>query len=370
MKKIAVFGGSFNPVHKEHKKIVEEALKVLDVDKLIVMPAGKPPHKKGAAIADGAIRKKLLLVAFDGEEKVEVSDYELKKEGLSYTYETLEHLNALYKSEKTYFLVGTDMLFDFPTWKCPEKILKAATLFVTKREGEDEDKAERFFAEHFSEKVKFSPYVGKNISGTKIRAYLALGLNACEYLDENVYDYIKKNGLYSEGKAGELVRKNLPEKRLIHTAGVMTLAVRYARRLKVNADEAFLAAMLHDVAKYMSPESLSLSYPGVPAPVVHQFLGADFIKKELPELSEDIVNAVRYHTTGRANMTRMEQIIFLADLLEENRTFCGVDELRAAVEEDFDKGFSLCVKKLYEFLSLSGDPVYYLTKECCDYYAK
>lgn len=60
---------------------------------------------------------------------MEVSDYELKKEGLSYTYETLEHLNALYKSDKTYFLVGTDMLFDFPTWKCPEKILKCRNAF-------------------------------------------------------------------------------------------------------------------------------------------------------------------------------------------------------------------------------------------------
>ncbi len=370
MKKIAVFGGSFNPVHKEHKKIVEEALKALDADKLIVMPAGKPPHKKGAVIADGKVRKKLLELAFSDLKNVEVSDYELKKEGLSYTFETLEYLNALYKSEKTYFLVGTDMLFDFPTWRNPDRILAAATLFVTRREGEDEEKAERFFNEHFDKKVEFSPYIGKNVSGTKIRAYLALGLDASEFLDEKVYDYIKENGLYLEGKAGELVRKNLPEKRLRHTAGVMTLAVRYARRLKVNADEAFLAAMLHDVAKYMSPESYALSYPGVPAPVIHQFLGADVIKKQLPEISEDIVNAVRYHTTGRANMTRIEQIIFLADLLEENRSFDGVDKLRAAVEEDFDKGFALSVKTLYEFLSASGDPVYYLTKECCDYYAK
>lgn len=369
MKKIAVFGGSFNPVHKEHKKIVEEALRTLDVDKLIIMPAGKPPHKKGQEIADGTERKKLLELAFSDNSKVEVSDYELKKEGFSYTYETLEYLNCLYHSEKTYFLVGTDMLFDFPTWRNPERILDAATLFVTKRDGEDEVKAEKFFHDNFKKELVFSPYTGKNVSGTKIRAFLALGLDASEYLEKNVYDYIVKNKLYLEGKAGELVRNNLPEKRLRHTAGVMTLSVRYARRLNVNADKAFVAAMLHDVAKYLSPESFSLSYPNVPAPVIHQLLGADIVQNELSDIGEDIVDAIRYHTTGRAKMTRLEQIIFIADLLEENRNFDGVNELRQAVEDDFDKGFALSVKRLYEFLSLSGDPVYYLTKECCDYYA-
>lgn len=368
MKNIAVFGGTFNPVHSEHVRLALEATKEIGDCTLVVMPAGIPPHKKNANILDGETRLKLLRLAFADCENVIVDDYEIKKEGVSYTYQTLEEIKNRFNPDNIYFLVGTDMLFDFPTWRYPDKILSYATLFVTAREGDDQKKAEEFYYSRFEKPLKISQYTGKNVSGTEIRSRLALGLDCSSFLDKSVYSFINDNGLYGEGELGKFVRNSLTEKRLVHTSNVMTLAVSYARRLKENADKAFLAAMLHDCAKYLNPSEYGFSYPSVPEPVVHQFLGADILEKFYGVKDEDILNAVRYHTTGRPCMSALEKIVFLADLLEKDRVFPGVQTLRSAASENFEKGFATAVKELYSFLSDGGEDVYYLTKECRDFY--
>lgn len=370
MKVIAIFGGSFDPVHKEHKRLALEALADINPTELIVMPAGRAPHKKNVVALDGNERLKMLELAFKGVEGVRVSDYELKKEGYSYTYETLEKINERYKPDKIYFLVGTDMLLDFPAWRKPERILELATLYVTPRQGENREAAEEAFKKSFDKPVRWSPYEGKVVSGTEIRARVALGLDCSAFLDENVYAYIKEKKLYDVGELGEFVKKSLTKKRMEHTAAVMTLAVRYARAEKVNADKAFIAAMLHDCAKYLNEKDYGFSYEGVPQSVVHQFLGADVLEEVFHVEDEEILSAVRYHTTGRKGMSKLEKIVFLADLLEPNRSFNGVERLRAAVDSDFENGFRIAVEELYKYLEASGGEVYYLTKECRDYYAK
>lgn len=368
MKNIAVFGGTFSPVHSEHVRLALAAKKEIGDCTLVVMPAGVPPHKKNADVLDGELRLEMLRRAFGGNDGVIIDDYEIKKSGVSYTYQTIEEIKNRYNPDNVFFLVGTDMLFDFPTWRYPEKILENATLFVTRRENEDEKKAEEFYLSRFSKPLKIGSYIGKNVSGTEIRSRLALGLDCSEFLDETVYSFIKEKGLYQEGELGSFVRNSLTEKRLVHTANVMTLAVKYARFLKENADKAFLAAMLHDCAKYLNPSDYGFSYPDVPQPVVHQFLGADVLEKFYGVKDKEILDSVRYHTTGRPDMTTLEKIVFLADLLEKDRTFPGVEILRSAVEKDFEKGFYLSVNELYKFLSADGKEVYYLTKECRDYY--
>ena len=175
--KIAIFGGSFDPVHVEHINIVKAAQSALGADKVIVIPAFIPPHKQGKALAAPQDRLAMAKLAFAGIKNCEVSAYELNAGGTSYTYLTLGYFHEKYPDAQLYFLVGADMLKDFYTWRQPETILSLAELVVCNRE---EDKVSfpaeqlRFFA-RFKKKFLSIEYTGRDISSTKARVLAAFG---------------------------------------------------------------------------------------------------------------------------------------------------------------------------------------------------
>ena len=142
MKRIAVLGGTFNPVHLEHVELCKNAIAELNLDKLLVMPTYISPHNTSAP-APTIDRLEMLKRAFSGVEKVEISDYEILKEGKSYTYQTVEHF-AENKDAKLFFIMGGDMLTDFKSWRYPERIVNSCTLAVFERENTFTDfKAEK-----------------------------------------------------------------------------------------------------------------------------------------------------------------------------------------------------------------------------------
>ena len=145
--KIAIFGGTFNPVHNEHVELVKAAIKELSLDKLFIVPTFAPPHKN-VVPAPAEDRLNMLKLAFSGVDKAEISDFELKNGGKSYSYVTAEHFSGLYPEAKLYFLVGDDMLTDFKTWRFPERLLDVAELAVFGREN--------FTAEYAAEEKYFA----------------------------------------------------------------------------------------------------------------------------------------------------------------------------------------------------------------------
>lgn len=372
--KIGIYGGSFDPPHVEHVKIAENFIKEAGLDKLYVVPANVAPHKPYAHMISGKARLHMLDIAFASLFKAIICDYEINAGGSSYTYLTVERFRKEFPEAEIYFLMGTDMLENFPCWKNPEIILKNAKLFVTGRSGEDKNRAIKTFVDKFGslDRVVFSEFEGEKISSTDIRNRLMLGLDVDGKLNDEVLEYIKKEGLYKGDEKAEYVRKSLPISRLTHTLGVMNLSKTYAKTLNEDENKATLAAMLHDVAKYSDPKDFKgfVLPEGVPKPVVHQFLGAFIAENILGVKDEDVLNAIRYHTTGRPNMSNLEKIVFLADLLEEGRKYSDAQELREAVKNDFEKGFLLCLRRLKDFLENSDEPVYYLSEECYDYYLK
>ena len=184
MYKIGVFGGSFDPCHVEHVNMARAMIGELALDKLIVVPAGTAPHKINEQTAPPKARCDMLKTAFSADDKVEISDYEILKQGISYSFETTEHFAKEYPGSEIYFLVGTDMLADFHTWKNPEMILKTATLCVIEREGDDFEKAEKLYNEYFDKPFRKLEYIGKNVSSTAIRAKACLDLPFDEYVPD------------------------------------------------------------------------------------------------------------------------------------------------------------------------------------------
>lgn len=146
-------------------------------------------------------------------------------------------------------------------------------------------------------------------------------------------------------EALELVRKELPEKRYKHTLGVVDTAVMLANKYGAHVESAEMAAILHDVAKYWSEETMTqLILEGdIPDDLLnyhqslwHAHVGAYYLKKN-GFVNQDIIKAIKYHTTGRAHMSLLEKIVFLADYIEPGRRFPGVDEVRLLAENDLDQ---------------------------------
>lgn len=362
--KIAIFGGSFNPVHNEHIKVAQGAVKELNLDKLIIMPTFISPHKQGLEVISPTHRLEMLKIAFSKDDRIEVSDYEIQKQGISYTYQTIEYFKSLYPNATLYFIVGSDMLENFPTWKNPEKIIKNATLLLTeRRSGEFDDSSliDKIYNLYGAKVERLNVY-GETLSSTKIRVYKKLGLPLDGLVPKSVENYIDKNGIYSSDRYYEYIKNTLPIKRRVHTAGVIIMALQLSKKLGVDSEKAELSALLHDLAKYKNPEDYKGKIPSnLPSDIVHQFLGEYIAREELGVTDEEVLSAIKYHTTGRKNMSSLEKVIYIADLLEPSRTFDGVETLRREVEKDFHKGFKICLEEIVEFLNRNGKEVYDLT---------
>ncbi len=359
--KIALFGGSFDPVHREHVRLAHTAIDALGLDKLIVMPSFRAPHKAFGAHADGRDRLEMCRIAFG--DRCEVSDEELRRGGTSYTYLTCRALLARYPADARYLLVGADMLEDFFTWRCPEEILRCATLVACGRETAVPPALAEKFRARFSYDVPLLPFVGEAISSTALRVALAFpeeGKGDLTPLDPAVLAYIRARGLYAYPQAAALALEK-PERRA-HSYRVAKLACARAKSLGIPEEKALVAAMLHDCAKSVpqgSPLLAGFTPPDdVPAPVLHQYTGAYLAEHAFGVSDGEILDAIRYHASGREDMTPLGKLLYLADLLEEARDFAGVEGLRKLFFEDLDACLRAAFAHQLAYLERSGGPVY------------
>ncbi len=378
--RIGIFGGSFDPVHNEHIRLAQAAIDELDLDTLFVMPAYAPPHKRGKALSPCETRLAMCRLAFASLPKVVVSDYEMERGGTSYTYQTVEALADRYRGAELYWLVGTDMLRDFSTWRHPERILSAATLAVCGRNEKagwmEREQAE--FLRRFGKKFVYLSYVGKDVSSTKLRVMAGAGMRLTDFTPVDVADFIEREGLYLVEGANEALELEKPSRRA-HSLRVAELAASRASGLKLPEHKAIAAALFHDCAKNLSADSPYLTgfepptaWGEIPPAVYHQFAGAYVAEHTFGVTDEEVIAAVRYHTSGRANMGELEKLIFLADMLEEERSYEGVDRLRALFWKEKDSVDECLKTALYEtllFVREKGGVAYPLTQAAYDFYA-
>ncbi|MCD8287152.1 MAG: nicotinate (nicotinamide) nucleotide adenylyltransferase [Clostridia bacterium] len=370
--RIGLYGGAFNPVHSEHVRVAQAAVEALELDKLIVIPTYVSPHKKGDIMARGKERAEMCRHAFACIPCAEVSTVELKRKGVSYSYVTCRHFKKEYPDDDLFFIMGADMLECFADWKEPEEILKCVTLAAAGREGE---KDLRSLILSFSKKFPHSEvvpvgYTGSKVSSTRVRVLAALGEDLGDLVPEKVRSYIRHHDIYLMPKIASC-RKYIKEKRWKHSVRVAILAAENCRRMGIFEEDAIIAGGLHDCAKYTSLDSPDLKGficpPDVPEPVLHQFTGAYMAEHVFGITDENILDAIRYHTSGRENMAPLEKLLFLSDMLEEGRDFEGVDHLREVFAKDIDRCLYESLKQQVAYLESTGKPVYPLTKRAYDY---
>ena len=362
--KYAIFGGSFDPVHNEHVRLAVAAKEYLGLDKVFVLPSRVAPHKLGGSVAEGDDRFEMCRIAFERYDWAEASRFEIDRSDTSYTYLTCRYFKERFPQSEAYLLVGADMLENFPCWKRPEEILRSVTLAGCGRADMNTAAYADEIFERFGKRAILVPHTGKAVSSTRIRVELAFGKKPAE-IDDGVFSYLQERGLYTHPAILPALALEKPERRE-HSFRVACLAAENAARFCVSQEKAILASALHDCGKYVPPDSPLLkgfvAPDGVPQPVLHQFTGAYLAEREFGITDEEVLDAIRYHTSGKENMTRLGKLIFVCDMLEEGRTFPGVDDLREALKKGLDEAFFACVSRQVEFLKLTQKEIFPLTE--------
>lgn len=196
MIKTGIFGGAFNPVHKGHVRLAEEAVRQLKLKRLLIIPTYDSPHKD-TKLAPFEDRAEMCRRAFGHIEGAEISDIEVRLGGKSFTINTIRALKSRYPDEQLFLLIGGDMLFGFEQWYKYESILKEAKVCAAARDNDSlADMME--YANELG-RIKVLPTRAVEVSSTEIRAKAAAGGDISELVPSGVADYIAEKKLYSEG---------------------------------------------------------------------------------------------------------------------------------------------------------------------------
>lgn len=199
-RKIGIFGGAFNPVHNGHINIAKGCLRELELDKIIFIPTANPPHKTAEFLAPESDRINMLKYAIGDNEKFEISDIEFKRDGKSYTYDTLCRLQKIYNNCDFYLIIGADQLFDFHKWYRYKDILSAVTLVSAGRENEKEKEKMLKYAKNLDGLDMNKFYLLKTpvlkVSSSEIREKAKNGEDISQFTDKNTALYIKEKGIY------------------------------------------------------------------------------------------------------------------------------------------------------------------------------
>ena len=361
-KRIGIFGGTFQPIHNGHLLLAEHALKVLSLDKVLFVIDRIPPHKEISGGASTDERVALLNLAVSGNESFVPETMELSREGKSYSFDTLTELHERMPDAELFFLMGSDMLRSFSTWYKPEGISRLATLVCTERAGQNggEAQAALELKQKYGTNVILLDSVS-DLSSTEIRnrVFNALPINGL--VPPSVSHEIYYRGLYQPDSIRtmyDILSRSIPDKRMHHTAGVVETAVRLAFENNVDPEKARLAALLHDCAKYLSNDELMKrsTDPFPVLPVLHAEVGAQIAAELYGVTDPEILQAIRLHTTGDSDMTDLDKVIYLADMIEPSRNYPGVEELRKTT--CLNDAVLLALKHTLKYLEESGSTVH------------
>lgn len=387
--KIGIYGGTFDPPHLGHMEAARAAITVLGLDRLIFVPAKQPPHKAlSVESASPEQRLDMTRLMADGllmPDIAEVSDQELNRPGKSYTVDTLCALKERFPDDELWLLMGTDMFLTLQTWHKADEIMRLAGIAAFARaesdSGEMMEKQGRYLGENYGARVCIVqlPKICK-ISSTQVRSS-----KTGEGLWPPVWGYILREGLYgvqrplhslNDADLRAVSYSMIRAKRIAHVQGCEEEAVRLARYWGAKEEHARRAAILHDCTKYLKlEEQLSVcdqygveldAMERTAVKLLHSKTGAALARHVFGE-PDEVCEAICWHTTGKADMTLLEKILYIADYMESTRDFDGVERLRELAYVDLNAAVLLGTEMTVEEMRGYGSPVHPNTLSARDF---
>jgi nicotinate-nucleotide adenylyltransferase len=195
--RVGILGGTFNPPHLGHLVAAQEAYRELELDQVLLIPAGTPPHKPVEDEPGARHRLELCRLAVGDDERFSVSDLELQRDGPSYTVDTLQVLSNDASSNDLFLILGGDIAAGLPRWHEPERVLELATVAVAERRGTAREAVEEALAGlKGGERARFFQMPRIEISSTMVRRRVRCGQPIRYFVPDGVKQYIETHGLY------------------------------------------------------------------------------------------------------------------------------------------------------------------------------
>lgn len=384
--KIGILGGSFHPIHNGHLDMARSARDALGLDEVILMVDRIPPHKELAQGATSEQRFRMVQLSSEGERGFVASDWELNQEGTSYTALTLTHLKEAHPEDELFFIMGSDMLRSLTTWYHPEVVCEKAHLVCICRAGQDGGEAEAAarLKDMYNARVTLLPPV-RELSSTEVRNRLMSRRPISDLVPSAVEWYIYEQALYVDEPLTSLtaaMREVLKPRRFRHVIGVEITAVQLAENLGADGPKARFAALLHDCAKYLPVEEQyalaqrdGSDLPREAEMILHAPAGAVLARERYGVADEDVLEAIRYHTTGMEDMTLLDEIIWAADIIEPGRDHPAAEKQRRLLlsahdQMSFEQGLLLVFSDNICYIQNSGRDLYPATLRARDALAR
>ncbi len=351
MRRRGIFSGSFDPIHLGHERIIRDVLEKTIVDEIIIVPSGTTPYRKPTV--DVTHLRAMAALALRQTEHVSIAE-ESQLKGVKNTVDTLRAIMRSDPDARHYYIIGADKLAGILHWREVKQIFALCELIVYPRVGYNAQELCGVAAGQGA-RLQLLSVPPVNMSSSLVRTQISLLSDAGDMIKPQVARYIAQNGLYAPDYE-RMIRPQMTAHRFAHTLGVRKLAVELAYHHHLPMQKAAVAALLHDSAKCMKLSQLQAvakqyqltedkEVLGANA-LLHGKVGAVLAQVKYQVHDEDVLNAIRYHTTGRSQMSPLELCVFVADAAEPERSdYPGLERIRSAMWVDL---------RLAALLSLEG----------------
>lgn len=360
--RIGILGGAFDPIHYGHLTAAECVRCKYNLDIILFVPTGTPPHKNNVSFSEH--RYLMTLLATEDNPYFYTTRMELDKPGISYTVDTLRDLKLKTKAE-LFFIIGADEMQQISTWKDAHLLESLCNWITVTRPG----------YQPVSEAKNLITIPGLDISSTELRRRIKSGEPVKYLIPSKVETYIKELDVYNclakktDEKTIEEIHKavsaKLSKKRYNHTLGVVETALLLSIKHGENLRSAYLAALLHDYAKELSEKEKRDLCNKFKIPLdeiqsrhinlMHGALSAELAKIEFNIKEPKVLDAITNHTTGRVGMKVLEQIIKIADNIEPNRpNYPGINKIKELAETNLQKAAAASIRRDIQYTEAKG----------------
>lgn len=360
MRKIGLFGGSFDPIHKAHVEIAKMALKQLQLDEVQLIPTKNNPWKDKDC-ASQQERLEMMKIALKDEKQLTINTIEILQdsEEKNYTIDTILSLIKEHRDDEYYYIMGMDQANLFYKWKEAKKISELVHLVAFHRGGYEID---------MNQITNFHFTLLKNEAIDASSSAVREG--HVELLDKDVLRYITSQGLYLE----TIVASQMKEKRWKHTCSVAKLASEIAKANHLNEKQAYIAGMFHDIAKEMDYEKsrqiMQAHFPQYidkPVAIWHQWVSR-YVSEHVYLIDDKVVlDAIEHHTTGSIKMSAIGKCVYVADKLDPLRGYDSSAQI-AICKQDIHQGFRDSLIDFYEFSTKNHRDIDECFYEIYDYF--
>lgn len=362
MKRIGLFGGSFDPIHNAHIAIAKMACRQLNLDEIQLIPTQNNPWKE-KCFASTQQRLDMMNIAIQDENKITINTIELEmtNDKKNYTIDTLQKLIKQNPDVQYIYIMGMDQAKLFSQWKNAKEISQLVELVAFQRGGYEIDFAP--IQEYHFILLENEPIYA---SSSDVRN------GHIELLNPNVLRYITKEGIYLE----TTVASRMKEKRWRHTCSVAKLAAEIAQSNGLNSKQAYIAGMFHDIAKEMDyKKSLEImtkhfsQYLNKPQAIWHQWVSR-YVSEQEYLIDDDIVlKAIEHHTTGSINISPIGKCVYVADKLDPLRGYDSSQQIEVC-KKNIHQGFQDSLVDFYEFSTQNHRSIDECFYEIYDYFVK